>query len=80
MATVKVFGADWCPMTRRTREHLRRRGVDYRYINIEKDPEAAEWVRQQNGGAEKKPTVDIAGRILSEPTNEELDEALDRAA
>jgi hypothetical protein len=33
-------------------------------------------VKAQNGGKEKKPTIDIEGRILAEPTNKELDAAL----
>ncbi len=76
MADIKVYGADWCPMTRATREHLRAVGVEYDYINIEADPAARKWVRDQNDGLEKKPTLDIAGEVLSEPTDEELDDVL----
>lgn len=80
MATVKVFGADWCPMTMRTRDHLDRRGVDYEYINVEEDPMASDWVKDQNGGKERKPTLLVGGEILRTPTNQELDDALARAA
>jgi glutaredoxin len=74
--SVKVYGADWCPMTRRSISHLKSLGVPFEYINVEEDPQVAEWVKAQNGGKEKKPTIDIEGRILAEPTNEELDAAL----
>jgi len=80
MPNIKVFGADWCPMTTRTLDHLKRRGIDFEYIDIEKDPRACDWVKEQNDGKERKPTLDIDGAILSEPTNEELDEVLARAA
>jgi glutaredoxin len=80
MARIRVYGADWCPMTQRTIAHLRAKDVDFDFIDIENDPEAKEWVKQHNGGKEKKPTVDVAGRILSEPSNEELDRVLSRAA
>jgi len=63
-------------MTARALQHLDDRGIEYDYIDIEKDPAAAQWVRDQNGGQEKKPTIDLNGRILTEPTNAELDEAL----
>ena len=63
-------------MTARSRQHLDELGIAYDYVDIEADPSAAQWVKDQNGGREKKPTIDIAGRVLSEPTNEELDEAL----
>jgi mycoredoxin len=86
--SVKVYGADWRPMTdmsvsgglRRAApsliSHLRSLGVPFEYVNIEENPRAAEWVKAQNGGKEKKPTIDIEGRILAEPTNEELDASL----
>ena len=76
MAQVKVYGADWCSMTQSTLAHLDGLGVDYDYIDIDKDRQAAKWVAQQNGGKEKKPTLDIAGVVLSVPSNHELDEAL----
>lgn len=76
MAEVKVYGADWCSMTKRTLSHLDEVGVPYQYIDIDRDRNAAEWVKEQNGGKEKKPTLDIAGQVLSEPSNGELDEAL----
>ena len=76
MSRVKVYGADWCEDTRRTLAHLDKLGVDYDYINIEQDEEAARWVREQNDGKERKPTLEIRGRVLSTPSNEELDAAL----
>ena len=76
MLEVKVYGADWCEDTRRTLEHLRGLGVAHRYINIEGDESAREWVRAHNEGKERKPTVDVAGQILSTPTDRELDSAL----
>jgi glutaredoxin len=76
MSKVKVYGADWCGDTKRSLKHLDESGVDYDYIDIEKDEEAARWVREQNNGKERKPTIDINGRVLSVPSNEELDGAL----
>ena len=63
-------------MTQRTRAHLKRLGIPYDYIDIEKDAQAAQWVREQNDGKEKKPTLLIGGEVLSTPTDEEVDEAL----
>jgi len=73
---IKVYGADWCPTTTTTREHLDELGVDYDYIDVEADRAAAKWVKDQNGGKEKKPTLDINGNVLSTPSEEELDAAL----
>jgi glutaredoxin len=78
MAQVKVYGADWCGMTRRTRAHLDELGVAYDYINVEKDARASEWVKRQNNGKEKKPTLDVAGTVLSTPARAELEQVLRR--
>jgi len=43
---------------------------------VENDREASDWVKQQNNGKEIKPTLDVDGKVLSEPTNRELDAAL----
>jgi glutaredoxin len=76
MASVKVYGADWCSMTRSALAHLKQLGVEYEYIDIDQDREAAQWVASQNDGKEKKPTVDIDGEILSEPPHGLLDQTL----
>lgn len=73
---VKVYGADWCGDTQRTLKHLSDLGVAHRYVNIEQDEEARAWVREHNDGKERKPTLDVAGQVLSVPTDRELDSAL----
>jgi glutaredoxin len=74
--SVKVYGADWCHMTTDTLNCLKRLNVEFDYINIERDKQAEAWVREQNHGKEKKPTLDIDGRVLTEPDDEELEEVL----
>lgn len=76
MATVTVYGADWCPLTRAALMHLDKVGVEYKYIDIDEDPEAAKWVADHNDGKEKKPTIDVDGEVLTEPTDAELDDVL----
>lgn len=76
MFGVKVYGADWCEETQHARAFLDGLGVQYTYVDIEQDERAAEWVRGQNGGKERKPTVDVAGQILCVPTDHELTSAL----
>lgn len=79
MSPIKVYGADWCHMTAHTCEHLDELGVDYDYINVDADPQASQWVKAQNNGKERKPTVEINGRVLRTPTDDELDAALEEA-
>lgn len=76
MLQVKVYGADWCADTRQTLAFLDGLGVAYNYIDIEQDEQAAAWVREHNDGKERKPTVDVAGQILSTPSEHELTSAL----
>lgn len=76
MADIKVYGADWCPLTKNTIAHLKAINVQFQYINIDRDRTAAKWVAEQNNGKEIKPTLDIDGQVLSEPTDDELDEVL----
>lgn len=73
---VKVYGADWCHDTLDTLQHLKTLGVAHTYINVEEDAKASDWVKQQNEGKERKPTLDIAGQVLSVPTNRELESVL----
>jgi glutaredoxin len=63
-------------MTKRTLQHLDRKQIPYDYVDIDRDRTAASWVASQNNGREKKPTLDISGRVITEPSNEELDEVL----
>jgi mycoredoxin len=76
MDTIKVYGAGWCEDTQETRAHLDQLGVNYEYLDVDADPAAKEWVKQQNGGKQKTPTIAIAGRILVEPGIDELDAVL----
>jgi len=76
MFGVRVYGADWCEDTRRARELLERLGVAYEYVDIEGDASARDWVRGHNEGKERKPTVDVAGQILTTPSDHELTSAL----
>jgi mycoredoxin len=73
---IMIYGADWCEDTQETREHLDQLGVQYQYINVEQDEGAADWVRRQNDGKQKTPTVKLPDLVLSVPSNAQLDAAL----
>ena len=77
MERVKVYGADWCEDTKRTRQQLDNLGVAYDYVDIEQDEQAARWVREQNDGKERKPTVKLGNeQVLSVPDEATLESAL----
>jgi mycoredoxin len=52
------------------------KGIPFEYIDIDNDEQAAQWVREQNGGKERKPTIRIDNSVLIEPSDSELDRAL----
>jgi glutaredoxin len=73
---IKVYGANWCGDTKRTLNYLDNKNVDYEYIDVEQDESASEWVKSQNDGKERKPTLLVGSQVLSVPSQEELEAAL----
>lgn len=73
---IKVYGADWCGDTQQAKQYLDSLGVNYQYVNVEENQEASDWVKSKNEGKELKPTIKIGDRILSVPSQSELDSAL----
>ena len=76
MFGVKVYGADWCGDTKKALRYLDSVGVEYQYINVEQDEKASDWVKEQNDGKERKPTITVGEKVLSVPTESELNAVL----
>jgi mycoredoxin len=67
------YGTKWCPDCRRSKKFLDRRGIAYRYVDIDRDREARAYVQEMNNGNRSVPTIVFPdGGILVEPSNEEL--------
>jgi glutaredoxin len=73
---IVVYGASWCQDTVRTRRFLNRRAIPYTLIDVEDDPDAARRVIEWNKGTLSTPTLDIKGRIVTEPSDDKLAELL----
>jgi thioredoxin reductase (NADPH) len=70
---ITVYGAYWCPDCRRSKKFLSEQFIDYKWVDIEQDPEAEQYVLQINHGKRIIPTIVCAdGSFLVEPTNAEL--------
>jgi glutaredoxin len=65
METLTMYTTPWCPDCRRAKTFLRERGVEFREVNIEKDPSAEEVVLKANDGRRKVPTMEIGGRYFA---------------
>jgi glutaredoxin len=74
--TVTVYGTETCPDTQAVKNHLDSLGVQFRYKDVETDPQAEAWMKAQNDGQRKMPTVDVDGIVLSVPAEPELEKAL----
>jgi glutaredoxin len=78
---ILVLGRDSCEDTTAAREHLTARGVPFEYHHVDEDPVADAHIRRLNDGHWVTPTIlfgnpDAPYRILREPSNDDLDEAL----
>jgi thioredoxin reductase (NADPH) len=77
MAEIKVYGAPWCPDCRRSKRFLGEHRIPYDWIDIDRDPAAAAFVREKNRGKQIIPTIVFPdGSFLAEPTDAELADKL----
>ena len=75
---IEVYGAMWCHDTRQTLATLDKLGVNYTYVDVGKDEKASAWVKEQNKGAERKPTLKVGNEVLAVPSEGQLRAALQR--
>ena len=75
---ITFYGTRWCGDCHRSRHLLDRLGVPYAYVDLNADPDAAEWVRANSRGHASVPTIVLGaqGPILVEPSDRELHAAL----
>lgn len=69
---IVMFGADWCSDCRRSKAFLDREGVDYEYVDVEADPQAADRARAISGRTNIPVVVFPDGSHLVEPSDAEL--------
>jgi mycoredoxin len=55
--TVTMFSTTWCGFCRRLKSQLDREGIPFTEVDIERDPESADFVEQVNRGNQTVPTV-----------------------
>ena len=72
-----VYGRPNCPMVPPVRALLDEAGIEYTYLDIRQDADAAVRLRELTGGYESVPTVVLTdGRVLIEPGTMRLRKAL----
>ncbi|MFA7324576.1 MAG: mycoredoxin [Candidatus Nanopelagicales bacterium] len=68
-----MYTTPWCGDCTRLKGELRRAGVQFREIDIEHDPAAADFVIRVNNGHQSVPTLVFSdGSTLTEPSGREV--------
>ena len=76
-AKIVVYATDWCFDCRRARKFFDRYQIAYQWINIDRDPEAEQYVLKVNRGNRSVPTIVFEdGSILVEPSENQLRQKL----
>ena len=75
-----MYGTTWCPDCARAKQVLTKNGTEFKWIDIEKDEKARDYVVKVNKGFRSVPTIVFPdGSILVEPSNAELEKKLSAA-
>ncbi|GGO85766.1 mycoredoxin [Wenjunlia tyrosinilytica] len=82
MGTVTMYSTTWCGYCRRLKGQMDREGIGYSEVNIEQDPQSAQFVESVNNGNQTVPTVVVtpAGGgervVMTNPSLRQVQEAL----
>jgi len=72
-----MYSTTWCGYCYRLRTQLDREGIAYTVVDIERDPDAADYVMSVNGGNQTVPTVRFDdGTALTNPSIVQVKERL----
>ena len=72
-AQLTMYTTTWCGYCFRLKTALKAEGITYTEVDIEADPQAAEFVMSINGGNQTVPTVRFAdGTTLTNPSAKEI--------
>jgi mycoredoxin len=52
-----MYSTSWCGYCRRLKGQMQRAGISYTEVNIEDEPDAADFVMSINGGNQTVPTL-----------------------
>jgi mycoredoxin len=67
--SLTMYSTQWCGFCRMLKTHMDREGIEFTVVDIEQEPEAAEYVTNVNGGMQTVPTLQFPdGSTLTNPT------------
>lgn len=72
-----MYSTPWCGYCQRLKAQLGREGIEFNEIDIEQDPDSADFVMSVNGGNQTVPTVVFPnGKALTNPSLAQVKEML----
>ncbi len=75
--SIVVYATDWCSDCRRAKRFLEQHNIPYRWVNIDHDKEAEQFVIKTNQGMRSVPTIIcFDGTVLVEPSDQQLAQQL----
>lgn len=70
---VLVYGTEWCGQSKRARSVLDEYNIPYKFIDVDTDEKASEFVKKHNNGYRSVPTIIFPdGTSLTEPRRDDL--------
>lgn len=54
---ITVYGANWCPDCKRAKKFLGQQQIQYRWVDLEVEPQAVRFVEEVNQGKRIIPTI-----------------------
>ncbi|MCO8272280.1 mycoredoxin [Actinoplanes sp. TRM 88003] len=76
-----MYSTSWCGYCHRLKSQLDREGIAYEVVDIEQQPEAADFVMSVNGGNQTVPTLKFDdGSALTNPSIVQVKEHLSALA
>lgn len=77
---IVMYSVDWCPDCKRAKSFFERNQISYLLVDVDHDPQGADFVRQVNRGNRTVPTIIFPdGSLLVEPSNMQLDEKFSKS-
>ena len=59
---IEVYSSLWCPFCARAKALLNRKGVEYREIDVDRDPNLRQQMMRRAGGRRTVPQIFVDGR------------------
>ena len=73
---VKMYTTTWCGICVHVKRYLETKNVSIEEVDIEEHPEFGDMIEQLTGGYRTVPTLEIDGKLLVNPSRQEIDAAL----